>query len=264
VGASVQWGSVLVCFLCTLLPYLIIHARSTVRERAFVVYDADISHPSYPNTVAGAPAPSALWRRAAPGARARRCMPAATAALTCLRAGAGWQAPVIPFVLFFVTVRMWPAPLPPASSAPVLPHALTLASRSPVRESASGQRAAAAVQAVFGEFYLARRMHSSLTSLLSAFVFLVVDSLLSYWVTLLFTEVRPRRRLPRQPAGGVRAGCPGRRPPCACMLGLRVCAASAAAPRRRGGVRPPCAPAERGRLGRNRAARLSGRGARRF
>ena len=51
---------------------------------------------------------------------------------------------------------------------------------------------AAAAQAVFGEFYLARRLHSSLTSLLSAFAFLIVDSLLSYWVSLLFTEVRLR------------------------------------------------------------------------
>ncbi len=75
VGASVQWGSALVCFLCTLLPYLIIHARSTVRERAFVVYDADISHPSYPNTVAGAPVPPAY--SSAPlqtRARAGACM----------------------------------------------------------------------------------------------------------------------------------------------------------------------------------------------
>lgn len=54
VGWSVQWGSALVCFLFTLLPYLVIHGRSTPRERAFVVYDADISHPPYKNTVAGA------------------------------------------------------------------------------------------------------------------------------------------------------------------------------------------------------------------
>jgi len=190
-------------------------------------------------------------------------MHAVTAALTRLRAGAGWQAPVIPFVLFFVTVRTWPVSLPPRVIIACPPaYAHPWRAGRPRARSASG-RAAAAAQAVFGEFYLARRMHASLTSLLSAFVFLVVDSLLSYWVTLLFTEVRPHRRLPRQPAGGVRAGCPGRRPPCACMLGLRVCAASSAAPRRRGGVPPPCAPAERGRLGRARAARLSRRGARR-
>lgn len=67
---SVQWGSVLVMFICTLVPYLVYHNYSTPRERAYLVYDADISHPSYANTVAG------------------------------------WMAPVFPFLLFFVTVSV--------------------------------------------------------------------------------------------------------------------------------------------------------------
>jgi hypothetical protein len=166
-------------------------------------------------------------------------------------------------VLFFVTVRAWPAP-------PAAPRhqRLSFRTRTPwragrMRARSASEHAAAPAQAVFGEFYLARRMHSSLTSLLSAFVFLVVDSLLSYWVTLLFTEVRSRHRrrrcrdlmaglglwhnptrcihflAPRQPALRTQAVC-------ACML-ARACTPSAVAPQWRGGMRPPCAPAQRAR-----------------
>ena len=38
---------------------------------------------------------------------------------------------------------------------------------------------------------LTRHLHASLTSQLSVFLYVVIDSVLSYWVTLLFTQVRP-------------------------------------------------------------------------
>ena len=68
VVSSVQWGSLIVMLLCTLVPYLIYHAVSEPHERAFLLYDADISHPKFPDTVKG------------------------------------WMAPVFPFLLLFVTV----------------------------------------------------------------------------------------------------------------------------------------------------------------
>ena len=59
VVSSVQWGTFLVMLLCTLVPYLIIsnHAVREPHERAFLIYDADISHPMSPNTVKGWMAP---------------------------------------------------------------------------------------------------------------------------------------------------------------------------------------------------------------
>ena len=68
--SSVQWGTVVVVLLCTLVPYVIIryHAVSEPHERAFLIYDADISHPMFPNTVKG------------------------------------WMAPVFTFLLLFITV----------------------------------------------------------------------------------------------------------------------------------------------------------------
>ncbi|KAK9827338.1 hypothetical protein WJX81_007442 [Elliptochloris bilobata] len=45
------------------------------------------------------------------------------------------------------------------------------------------------ITVAFGEFVLTRHLHASLTSQLSAFLYVVIDSLLSYWVSLLFTEV---------------------------------------------------------------------------
>lgn len=70
VVSSVQWGTLVVTLLCTLVPYLIIryYAVSVPHERAFLKYDADISHPMFPNTVKG------------------------------------WMAPVFTFLLLFITV----------------------------------------------------------------------------------------------------------------------------------------------------------------
>lgn len=36
-----------------------------------------------------------------------------------------------------------------------------------------------------------RHLHASLTSQLSVLLYVTIDSVLSYWATLLFTQVRP-------------------------------------------------------------------------
>ena len=75
--SSVQWGTFIVMLLCTLVPYLVVryYAVSIPHERAFLIYDADISHPTFPNTVKG------------------------------------WMAPVISFLLLLITVSSTSFPM---------------------------------------------------------------------------------------------------------------------------------------------------------
>ena len=154
--SSVQWGTFLVMLLCTLVPYLIYHAMSEPHERAFLIYDADISHPMFPNTVKG------------------------------------WMAPLFGFLLLFVTVSS--TSVSGLCSLYACYNAIQVLVFITCNGAVPWCRSLTVPcwqQVAFGEFVLTRHLHASLTSQLSAFFYLVIDSVLSYWVTLLFTQVRP-------------------------------------------------------------------------